>query len=154
MTPRPLHGNVWGPFFLVVSSSPFILISEKNPMSKKQPKPAHTARPKPDFDIEQAQEAQRIAAAAHHLDTRWPLASVPSSFLVTAANCALDIPDECFEGLNAVETIAQTSLGLDDLAGLELVRRHMSGLEGELIPMSEALHRLISTYDAQTVPST
>lgn len=122
-------------------------------MSKKQIKPAQPTSPAPTYNIAQAHEAKRIAAAVAHLDTRWPLAAVPSVFLVDVAVGDLDMPDECFEGLDAVETAAQTSLGLDALAALELVRRHMSGLERELIPMGEALHRLVNAYDALTSPS-
>lgn len=102
------------------------------------------------YDAAQAREAEHLVAAAAHLDHRWPLASVPSDFLATTALGGLDIPEECFTGLEAVEAVVQMSLSLDALAALELVRRHMSGQERELLPMGEALHRLVNAYDAQT----
>lgn len=110
-------------------------------MTKKQAKSAH---PAPAYDTAQAAEAQRIAETQH--DSRWPLAFVPSTFLVDISLGNLDLPVEGFKSLDALESAVQTSIGLSTLAELEQVRRHMSAQTGEPVPMELALSDLASAY--------
>lgn len=116
-------------------------------MTKKQTTSAEAGRPAPDCDIAQALEAQSIAE--NRPDLRWPLASVSDKFLLDISLGNLDLPEEGFAALDKVEVTAQTSIDLTTLAELELVRRQMSHLTGQQVPMVAALSELTSAYLAQ-----